>query len=141
MIVAKKRGIGVSSLTFDEYLTFVGKPCSYCGNEVDWSERSHSAGKRNSSGGNLDRKDSSRGYSLSNCCVCCADCNRTKLNLATFELMVAIGHLVKLAGGWSAIKSGNQDLAAITKAIDKLTNKKTVRVKIDHPELSLDLSL
>ena len=61
---AKERGINFS-LLFELYETQLwGKPCHYCGCEIEVT--------------GLDRKDSSKGYSRDNVVPCCWDCNRKK---------------------------------------------------------------
>ena len=63
-IGAKKRGINFS-LLFELYEAQLwGKPCHYCGCKIEIT--------------GLDRKDSSKGYSLDNVVPCCANCNRKK---------------------------------------------------------------
>lgn len=51
-------------LTFEEFLTYKNKPCTYCG---DFFE--------SRSGVGLDRVDSSGGYKVQNVTPCCARCN------------------------------------------------------------------
>ena len=61
---AKERGINFS-LLFELYETQLwGKPCHYCGCEIEVT--------------GLDRKDSSKGYSRDNVVPCCFDCNSKK---------------------------------------------------------------
>ena len=61
---AKERGINFS-LLFELYETQLwGKPCHYCGCEIEVT--------------GLDRKDSSKGYLRDNVVPCCWDCNRKK---------------------------------------------------------------
>ena len=52
------------SLTFDEFLTFFNKPCSYCGSKIK--------------GIGLDRIDNTRGYFIGNVEATCLICNRMK---------------------------------------------------------------
>jgi hypothetical protein len=44
---------------------------------------------------NLDRKDNSKGYTKSNCCVCCSICNAVKSDRFTHEEMVKLGHTIR----------------------------------------------
>jgi hypothetical protein len=61
---AKRRGINFS-LLFELYETQLwGKPCHYCGCEIEVT--------------GLDRKDSGKGYSRDNVVPCCYDCNSKK---------------------------------------------------------------
>jgi hypothetical protein len=63
---AKQRGINFS-LPFELYETQLwGKPCHYCGCEIEIT--------------GLDRKDNSKGYSRDNVVPCCFNCNRKKNN-------------------------------------------------------------
>jgi hypothetical protein len=64
-------------LTYDQYLEFTKiNECHYCGGDILWVP--HHTTKANSSAVNLDRIDSTRGYSLDNCDVCCYTCNVMK---------------------------------------------------------------
>jgi hypothetical protein len=66
-------------LTYEDYLTFVEKPCYYCGAEIKWKE--HSSSKEQRTGSYfIDRKDSNIGYVYDNCVQCCTRCNRGKSN-------------------------------------------------------------
>ena len=56
------------SLTFDNFMTFWKKPCTYGGCEIETI--------------GLDRVDSSIGYTLENTVSCCAIHNKTKNNLS-----------------------------------------------------------
>ena len=70
---AKKRNYPFA-LTFEEFMTFWQKPCSYCGNPI------------NTIG--LDRVDNSMGYSLDNIVSCCFECNEMKNNYTKEELLI-----------------------------------------------------
>ena len=59
-------------------------------------------GRRKSLAYNLDKKDAKGGYSIDNCVPCCADCNRTKSNHITYDLMIKLGRTIKAEGGWEA---------------------------------------
>lgn len=54
------------NLTFEEYMTFWQKPCSYCNNQIDTI--------------GLDRVDNNKGYQLDNIVSCCSNCNYGKNN-------------------------------------------------------------
>ena len=81
------------NLTFEEFLTFTSQlNCHYCGVSILWNQRS----KDGVSGPyNLDRIDSSKGYSISNCVVCCGLCNYTKSDFFTYNEMLQIGEVIK----------------------------------------------
>jgi hypothetical protein len=63
---AKQRGIPFE-ITLDEFKTFVDLPCRYCGSKLPSIC--------------LDRVDNTKGYTLSNLCPCCWDCNQLKRKL------------------------------------------------------------
>ena len=70
-------------LTYEQFLEFIKiKNCVYCGVEIV-----RNATKSKSCF--LDRKDSSKSYSKSNCVVCCASCNKIKMDILTYEEMKA----------------------------------------------------
>lgn len=60
---AKSRGISFN-LTYEEFMLFWQKPCSYCGADIKTI--------------GLDRKDSARGYEIDNLSSCCFNCNWMK---------------------------------------------------------------
>ena|SRR5271166_6104696 len=77
------RGFQEVALTYEEFLEFMETPfCVYCGDPVKWTQ--HNVGKYGAAT-NLDRKDSSKGYSKENCVVCCRTCNLVKSNVFTFD--------------------------------------------------------
>lgn len=63
---AKKRGISFC-LTYEEFITFWGKDCEYCGSPI--------------AGIGLDRADSNGIYEIKNVVPCCAPCNIFKSKL------------------------------------------------------------
>jgi len=75
---SKKRSISFD-LTFDEFMTLWGQPCTYCGDDIDTI--------------GVDRIDSSLGYSLDNCVSCCTVCNKMKLAMSVDEWL---GHMKKI---------------------------------------------
>lgn len=70
-------------LTYKQFLEFTKiKNCVYCGSEIiRHATKSHASF--------LDRKDSSGPYIKSNCVVCCANCNRIKTDILTYDEMRA----------------------------------------------------
>jgi hypothetical protein len=76
-------------LTFEEFLVHTQVSCcTYCGGGVKWV-------KYRNGPSNIDRKDSSKGYSADNTVVCCGTCNRMKSNWYSFEEFVAISRLLR----------------------------------------------
>ena len=72
-------------LSYEEFLEFTSiKKCHYCGENLQWSERINRE-VMSYTGYNLDRKDSSLGYTKENCVACCGDCNRTKGDRFSYE--------------------------------------------------------
>ena len=74
-------------LSFDEFMTFWQKPCSYCGNFIELAA--------------IDRIDSSKPYELNNCVSCCSRCNYMKLQMSVDEwcdsMLKVLVHLGKLS--------------------------------------------
>ena len=67
-------------ISFHEFLEYTTiSKCHYCHSPIKWSNH----GKGNAY--NLDRKDNTKGYSNSNCVVCCARCNFGKGNRFTYD--------------------------------------------------------
>lgn len=65
-------------LTFEEFMTFWQKPCTYCGDPIVTI--------------GLDRIDNARDYVLDNVIPCCSDCNFTRQDLWTYqEMLTEIG--------------------------------------------------
>lgn len=61
-------------MAFEEFLTFVSiKICHYCHAPIIWSQKGRMAY-------NIDRMDNHKGYTKSNCVVCCKRCNFSKAN-------------------------------------------------------------
>ena len=85
---ARRRNISCS-VTYEDFLIFTAvRECHYCGNPVVWAEHNI---QKTSQAYNLDRMDNTVGYHAANVTICCATCNATKLNLLTYEEMVAVG--------------------------------------------------
>lgn len=70
---SSKRGIKFN-LTIQEFETLTNEECHYCGGySIERNEKSR--------GNGIDRKDSSKGYEISNCVSCCSTCNFIKNNM------------------------------------------------------------
>ena len=81
--IARKKKFDFN-LTYEEFLIFTRTTvCHYCLTVVPWMPHGH--GQQGRTRYNLDRKDSSKGYSFLNCVVCCKRCNRGKSDLFTYE--------------------------------------------------------
>lgn len=87
-----KRAHKVMKLTFKQFMSFVGKPCFYCGTKLAWPE--HNA-KNGYKGYHLDRKNTLLGYTVNNCVACCWRCNRAKSNTFSFEEWIEVGKAIK----------------------------------------------
>jgi len=61
------------NLTFEEFMTFWQKPCSYCGNKIKTI--------------GIDRVNNKRGYFLKNVVSCCHLCNYIKNDLSKGEFI------------------------------------------------------
>lgn len=77
---AKKRNIEWL-LTDDEFKSFWGKPCSYCGDSIDTI--------------GIDRIENNKSYFLNNCTPCCSICNTMKMNLDTSDFINKISQILK----------------------------------------------
>lgn len=80
---AKRRDIPFN-LTFEEFITFWQKPCTYCGSEIETI--------------GIDRVDSNLSYHLSNCVSCCIVCNRMKTDLSLDQWCDSMFSILKFLG-------------------------------------------
>jgi hypothetical protein len=78
---AMKRGLTVS-ITFEQFVNIVNKPCVYCGYYAEESAIG------------VDRIDSTRSYVIENCVSCCGVCNIMKLD---HPLQYFTEHVLKIA--------------------------------------------
>jgi|HubBroStandDraft_1064217.scaffolds.fasta_scaffold20558_4 hypothetical protein len=82
-------------MSYIEFLSFTSiKQCHYCGELLQWAERINRE-KLPYTGYNLDRKDSSLGYTKENCVACCCFCNRTKGNRFTYDEFKLIASTIR----------------------------------------------
>lgn len=95
--IAKYRGL-IFEISYEDFLYFSSiKDCHYCGKKLLWC--AHSKNKSNEGyGHNLDRKDSSLGYTKDNIAVCCPRCNQSKSNTFSYEEWKQIGNLIRSWG-------------------------------------------
>ena len=83
-------------LTFEEFLEFTNiSQCHYCNMPINWVRHTGSGQYRY----NLDRKDSSIGYSKENCVVCCKRCNYMKGDQFSYEEFVNVVDLLQSLRG------------------------------------------
>jgi hypothetical protein len=66
-------------ITYEEYLTFVGRKCHYCHGYINWQPYTSKINK--SVAYFLDRKNNDTDYTIENCVPCCMLCNRCKNTL------------------------------------------------------------
>jgi hypothetical protein len=71
---AKRRNFKFN-LTNEEFLTLIYKNCYYCGNSPSNCQTTKTSKKKYNG---IDRIDSNKDYSVSNCVPCCIICNRAK---------------------------------------------------------------
>jgi len=89
----RRRAGQSNSITYEDFLEFVKQGrCHYCETELKWAECALGV---NGYKYNLDRKDNSQGYSVTNCVPCCWDCNELKGDKLTYEEMVEVTKVLK----------------------------------------------
>lgn len=81
---AKKRDLEFS-LSLDDFIDEISKPCSYCSNLL---------GEKSIFASGLDRKDNSKGYTIDNICSCCWICNSIKGEFLSYEEMKNVASLL-----------------------------------------------
>jgi hypothetical protein len=89
---AKHRGISVE-FDYEQFLSFMNRPCEYCGTVIIQSPYHHS--KTKSYAWALDRKDNKGPYSVGNCVPSCFRCNRIKGREFSYEQMRLIGNVIR----------------------------------------------
>ena len=77
---AKLRNLSFE-LTFDQFMVFWQKPCSYCGGEIATI--------------GLDRTDNAVGYTIANVVPCCWTCNKAKLKRSKSEYIAHCRQIIK----------------------------------------------
>jgi 5-methylcytosine-specific restriction endonuclease McrA len=92
---AKKRNLSWQ-LSFDEFISFIGLSCHYCGLTQTSTLTLTSGHTLNYNG--IDRKDSSIGYVFSNLVPCCFRCNRAKGKSSYEEFIAYINAIAKFRG-------------------------------------------
>lgn len=90
---AKYRGYSFN-ITFEEFETFLDKPCYYCGLSNTNSKATPSKVDGFKYNG-IDRVDNSIGYELHNLKTCCGVCNQMKLDLGVDEFIEHINRIQK----------------------------------------------
>ena len=83
-------------LTIEEFGEIISKDCYYCGKSpvpsVKFKKRKYNNTKPFLAN-TVDRIDSSKGYTKSNCLPCCKTCNTMKMNLSLEEFLCKINKL------------------------------------------------
>jgi len=90
------------SLTDEEFFNITQKTCSYCGTSPNYIIRtvsSRKTGRKEFKYNGIDRKDSSKGYTLENCVPCCVVCNRIKSNHSLDFLHQHLQKMLECIGG------------------------------------------
>jgi hypothetical protein len=97
---AKRRHIEFK-LTKEEFRTLTLQPCHYCGAQPGQTYKPRrSNGEYVYSG--IDRQNSTKGYTTSNCVSCCGICNKMKMELSTDVFLGQVKKIVQqalVAGG------------------------------------------
>ena len=89
---AEKANLKVE-LSYKQFVRFCRiKTCHYCKAPLSWCKTNL---QKRSGGYNLDRKDSSSGYSSKNCVACCYLCNQTKSNRFTYEEFMLLAPILQ----------------------------------------------
>ena len=106
-LVASATFKGVTNdLTYNQFVAFtLIKNCVYCGKFIEWIKYSKS--KEGTKPYNLDRKDSSLGYSIENCVVSCGRCNQVKNNFFSYEEFKLIGKVIAKIDRLKVNSNGN----------------------------------
>ena len=92
LLTLKKISTNVSKEISPDFLEFTKiNCCYYCGNKVLWIPNAY---KGTFKGYNLDRMNSSIGYTKENCVVCCKICNIMK---RTYGHDYFLSHIKKIA--------------------------------------------
>lgn len=81
---AKRRNLSIG-FSYEEFLEFTKTPeCRYCGVPINW-EPFNKLDRYN-----LDRRNSSIGYTKENCVVCCKTCNCAKRTMSDVDFIAWI---------------------------------------------------
>jgi len=88
----------VFELTLDQFLEIIHLPCTYCEDSFEKLEAMYEGPKPG-----IDRKDSSKGYTLENSVSCCLTCNLSKLDRSAKDF---VEHCTKIAT--CSAKKGNK---------------------------------
>lgn len=83
-------------LTYEEFIEFTKiQNCTYCNDTIPWSPYSTVKGEYISRAYFLDRKEFDLPYSISNCVVCCTDCNRIRSNKFSYDEFMQLAPVLK----------------------------------------------
>lgn len=98
----KKREWKISEAQFKE---IAGRPCFYCGIKPERIKKSpHNTGNFVYNG--LDRKDSTKEYTVSNVVPCCRRCNLSKNDMTINEFAIWINRVSAMSQQWGTLNTG-----------------------------------
>jgi hypothetical protein len=87
--LVNRHKIDFVSLTYEDFVEFTKiHNCHYCNAKIHWAIENT---KKNGTACNLDRKDSTVGYTVENCVVCCKRCNIAKMHHFSYNQWKQIG--------------------------------------------------
>lgn len=89
---AKERGISIE-ISDAKAIEIISAPCWYCGAEFSIKSQSRAGEIFNHNG--IDRADSTKGYTETNCVSCCKDCNYAKRTLTQDEFFSLVKRIYK----------------------------------------------
>lgn len=73
-------------LTYEQYLKFTKiNNCHYCNEWIQWTPFNEHG--KNNPGFKLDRQDNKKGYTTTNCVVCCTTCNWAKRSMSVTDFV------------------------------------------------------
>jgi 5-methylcytosine-specific restriction endonuclease McrA len=98
----KKREWKISDAQFKK---IAGMPCFYCGTKPERIKKSpHNTGDFVYNG--LDRKDSTKGYTISNVVPCCRSCNLSKNDMTISEFAEWVRRVSAMSQQWGTLLTG-----------------------------------
>lgn len=83
-------------LSFQEFLSFIVRPCYYCG-VLESNTHKNTHAKEIYKYNGIDRLDSNKGYILDNCVPCCKNCNKAKLGMTDLNFLEWVERVYKFS--------------------------------------------